>query len=155
MNILSEKLIGEGGDETLLSNLLSQSGPTGNQIKKGTADWLDGGNARIILRNEYLGHHTSRFNIEWETFKHSIKHYARFFEFDCDGSHRENSLEVIGELLHKMNFTLAEGTLLWRVRIGEGQLSTSAQDLQKDVGLQPIEKSKHSRMSPAGMSFQF
>lgn len=155
IDILSDKVFSCNCNEELLCDLLSESGPSEYDLRDGAEDWLDGGDALIILRNEFCKDEDNRFNNAWRAFKYSVKHFARFFDLEEDGDKKEDLLNILGELLHEMDFTLERGTLLWRARPKEGELGATPQEIQKTMGPPPVKISKHNRMSPAGMSYMY
>jgi hypothetical protein len=155
LEILSEMIYDNSKDTELLKDLIIDSGPSHCDIKDGAQDWLDGGDALLVIRNEYYGYEDNKFVFAWNKFKYQVKHFARFFEFEENYHNKEEFLAPITELTKKMAAVLSKGTQLWRGRIAYSDIPISVEELQKAVGPPPVEFSAYNRMSPAGISYTY
>lgn len=130
MGILSGDPADKGYD--LLSDLLTDSGPSPWDVQDGANDWLLGGEALLVERGFW-----SEDNVEltsWEQFKLHVKHSARFF--DLGRPTRKTMLHPIGQLLDELSTTLPRGSLLYRARI-LGQRPSTGWSAQDELGPPP------------------
>lgn len=155
LEVLSESIFDLGKDEELLQDLISDSGPSYHDISEGADDWLDGGSALLVIKNEYYGDQDNKFIYAWNRFKYQVRHFARFFEFEGDYHNKEEFLAPITELTQKMEAMLKKGTLLWRARIAQADIPNAIEDLQNALGPPPVIHSAYNRMSPAGISYTY
>lgn len=155
-HVFSEKLYSLFKDEELLNDLISESGPDHLDYKDGEVDWLDGGAASLVTRDEFYGPDHNRFSLSWEEFKWHVKHFMRFFDSESDITTRAALLGPLTELIEKVVTTIPAGTKLWRARKGSSRVEPKEPLLlQSAIGPAPVEKSGHSRMSPAGISYLY
>lgn len=92
----------------------------------------------------------------WEIFKHVIKHYGRFFDFDGH-SFREDYLEHLGLYIKEFETVIPRETKFYRARetTGEWPSSIDCIDPYGEMGPPPAEKAKTNRMSPAGIPYLY
>jgi len=153
--IFSEENLNPDKQRELLDNLISESGPSYWDLKDGAVDALDGGSALLVLRDEFYGPDSNEYEYSWNTFKYTVKHYARFFDFGQIFKNREEILGPVLLLLEKQIIVLPIGTPLWRARKEGPDLPKSPKDIQNELGPPPLDKAKHSRMSPSGISYMY
>jgi len=154
-SIFSEERLGIDEQRVLLNDLLSESGPTWHDITEGAVDPLGGGSTLLVLRDEFYGPDSNKYEYSWNAFKHSVKHYARFFDHGQAAVKREGILEPVLLLLDKQRITVPIGTTLWRAQEERPNLPETAKGIQNELGPPPFDKAKHSRMSPAGISYLY
>ena len=151
-SIFSEEIIEADEQTKLLGDLLSESGPSWSDLKDGDADPLDGGSAILVLRDEFYGPDSNKYEYSWQAFKHSVKHHARFFDLGEAQDKRDQILEPVLLLLDEQSIPLVTGTTLWRAREEGQKLPHTAKEIQNELGPPPLDKAKHSRMSPSGIT---
>jgi hypothetical protein len=154
-SIFSEEKLNVDEQRKLLDDILSESGPSWRDIKHGAVDPLDGGSTLLVLRDEFHGPDSNKYEYSWQAFKHSAKHHARFFDLGQAEDKREAILEPVLLLLDEQSITLPTGTTLWRVREEGPDLPKTAKEIQNELGPPPLDKAKHSRMSPSGISYMY
>lgn len=114
------------------------------------ADWDD-----LVVRNDLYGLDVTDFYINWELFKHTIKHYNRFFDVDGAGI-RKVYLEEIDKYLYEYITDIDVGTIFYRVREQDDSIMNIFEiDPYKEMGPAPYNYSKTNRMSPAGISYLY
>ncbi|MGV8058638.1 MAG: RES domain-containing protein [Smithellaceae bacterium] len=153
-SIFSEEIIEADEQSKLLGDLLSKSGPSWRDLKDGDSDPLDGGSAILVLRDEFYGPDSNKYEYSWQAFKQSVKHHARFFDLG-QAQDRDAILEPVLLLLDDQSITLPLETTLWRAREEGTDIPKSAKEIQKALGPPPLDKAKHSRMSPSGISYMY
>lgn len=152
--VFSELIYTQFIDEALAKNLFDDSGLTHYQVAGGEYDWLDGGSALIVLRGEFAGSEGTHYQSSWNSFRASVKYHARFFDLP-EFETREALLGPIVDFFPKIERQLRVGTSLYRARIAKGNLPVEAWLKQKELGPPPVGDSKHSRMSPPGISYAY
>jgi hypothetical protein len=152
--VFSELVYSRFRDAALAGDLLTHSGPDYYDVMDGADDWLDGGMALIVLRGEFAGAEGSHYQSSWDSFKASVKHHARFFDFPDDDS-REALLGPIVDFFPKIKRRLRAGAALYRSRLANGSFPADAWLMQKELGPPPVTIAKHSRMSPPGISYAY
>lgn len=152
--MVSDIVFSNNHEEDLARDLITSSGPSDREISKGDSDWLDGGNALLILRDEFYGSEVSSFHSSWSRFKAQIKHHLRFFDFDGEET-RELLLDRIAEFFPRMEVDLDSGIELFRARVmsSDFSLRKDIDKLVKQLGPPPVSRSLHNRMSPSGISY--
>ncbi|MCK9364295.1 MAG: RES domain-containing protein [Syntrophales bacterium] len=153
--IFSEERLDASEQRKLLGDLLSESGPSWSDLKDGDGDPLDGGSAILVLRDEFYGPDSNKYEYSWNAFKHSVKHHARFFDLGEDQYKRDQILEPVLLLLDEQSIPLVTGTTLWRARAEGQKLPHTAKEIQNELGPPPLDKAMHSRMSPSGISYMY
>ncbi len=114
------------------------------------ADWDD-----LVVRNDLYGLEVTNFYISWELFKHTIKHYNRFFDVDGAGI-RKAYLEEIDKYLYEYITDIDVGTIFYRAREQDDSITNISEiDPYKEIGPAPYHCSKTNRMSPAGISYLY
>jgi len=152
--IFSEKLFNQNNETTLVNDLMADSAPNWRDSADGADDWLDGGSALIVPRNDFYGPDHNKYKESWESFKEHVKFHGRFFNFSDDDS-REALLGPVTEFFPKLEGTLHKDTTLFRARIVSGVLPNDEWELQDALGPAPVRNASHSRMSPAGISYMY
>lgn len=108
----------------------------------------------VIKDNLYGLEGTQIYHI-WELFKHTIKHYNRFF--DVDGVDiRSKCLERINIYLYDFIADIDIDTVFYRAReLDDSIKDISSIDPYKELGPAPYNRVKTNRMSPAGISYLY
>jgi hypothetical protein len=151
--IFSEEKLNIDEQRQLLDDLLSESGPDWHDIKDGAVDPLDGGSTLLVLRDEFYGLDSNKYVYSWNAFKHSVKHHARFFDLGQIEDKRDAILAPVLLLLDEQRITLPAETTLRRAREAGLDLPKTPKEIQNELGPPPLDKAKHSRMSPSGISY--
>ena len=154
-SVFSDERLNVDEQRELLHDLLSESGPSWRDIKHGAFDPLDGGATILVLRDEFYGPDSNKYEYSWQAFKHSVKHHARFFDLGQAEDRRDAILEPVLLLLDEQSIAVPAGTTLWRAREEGQKLPLSAKEIQNELGPPPWDKAKHSRMSPSGISYMY
>lgn len=156
--IFSEKLYKVNKEHKLFCDLMSDSGLGYEGKKDGEIDWLDEGNALIVLKDEIFGIDENRFSMSWQRFKYQCKHYARYFDMGAENT-RESLLRVLAELLNKEEVTIymENGCRLYRARVIDVNFDFNIDPVKmlKEVGPPLKGGGKNNRMSPAGISYMY
>lgn len=152
-DIFSADLEDQGKAESLLSDLMSESGPSWRDIAQGDIDEFEGGDAYLILKDSFYSPDHNVFQYDWEDFTYIVKHVNRFF--DLNGTRtREELLERFGLFMKLMTKELPIGYRIWRGRLNppNNPYVTISQQL-KECGPPPRNKAISLRMSPSGISY--
>lgn len=139
-NTNSDLLIEEMFSEMLFKDQLS------NPFED--ADW-----EHLVIRDDIYGLDVTDFYLNWELFKHTIKHYNRFFDVDGTGI-RKKYLEEIDKYLYDYITDIDVGTIFYRAREQDDSIANIFEiNPYKEMGPAPYNCSKTNRMSPAGISY--
>lgn len=108
-----------------------------------------------VIKNDLHGEESTQVYYNWELFKHTIKHYNRFF--DVNGlENRKERLEMINKYLNKFITDIDIGTVFYRAREKNASISDiTVMDPYNEMGPAPYNFSKTNRMSPAGISYLY
>ncbi|MDE6627234.1 MAG: RES domain-containing protein [Lachnospiraceae bacterium] len=109
----------------------------------------------FVIKEDLFGLESTQIFYNWELFKHTIRHYNRFFEVD-GGDIRSACLEMINLYLYDFITDIDIDTVFYRAR----EQDTSIKDITgidsyKEMGPAPYNKAKTNRMSPAGISYLY
>ena len=109
----------------------------------------------FVIRDDLYGLEVTKVYQSWEAFKHTIRHYSRFFEMGQQKS-RQSYLETINNYLYDFVTDIGIGEKFYRAR----ELDKSLENLEKidkykEMGPAPYKYSKTNRMSPAGISYLY
>lgn len=149
--IFSENTIESTLLDDLFENLYSV-----REIQKGADDPFDDVDSqKWVVKNDLYGCEQTEVFHAWESFKHIIKHYNRFF--DANGfEQREMYLERLNSYIYNYDLTLPVGTKFFRARrIDDSLCSIDNIDPYKEMGPPPAEKATTNRMSPAGIPYLY
>lgn len=109
----------------------------------------------FVVKDDLYGLEATQIYYNWELFKHTIKHYNRFF--DVDGLEiRNKCLEKINTYLYDFITDIDIGTIFYRAREQDDSIKDiTGIDPYKEMGPAPYNKAKTNRMSPAGISYLY
>lgn len=150
-DIFSLDLDDTGDIPIFIEELFKSSGPSYRDIAQGDFDEWEGGDAEIIMIDEfYVGRNDNHLRYHWDEFTYLVKHVNRFF--DIAGS-REEMLDTFKELLEQMEYTLPKESLIWRARTNPIIISNDKTIMQYECGSPPRNLARPLRMNPAGISY--
>ncbi len=109
----------------------------------------------FVIKDDLYGLEATQIYYNWEIFKHTIRHYNRFFEVDglkvLDGC-----LEKINAYLDGFAADIDVGEIFYRARERDNSIQNiMGIDPYKEMGPAPYNKAKTNRMSPAGISYLY
>jgi len=109
----------------------------------------------FVIKDNLYGLESTQIYHTWELFKHTIKHYNRFFE--VNGLEiRSKCLENINTYLHDFITDIDIDTVFYRAREQDDSIKDiSGIDPYKEMGPAPYNRAKTNRMSPAGISYLY
>lgn len=109
----------------------------------------------LVIKDDLYGLEATQIYQKWELFKHTIKHYNRFFE--VDGLEiRSKCLEKIDKYLYDFITDIDIDTIFYRAReLDDSIKDISGIDPYKEIGPAPYNKTRTNRMSPAGISYLY
>lgn len=140
----------------LLEDIFEDSGPTDREIMQGELDkYRDIDGAQFVIINDMYGIEATKMYYSWEIFKHTIKHYNRFF--DMDGfDMRKEYLQQLRPYIIEYEDIIPAGTILYRVRKCDAGLPVFDEiDAYKELSPAPPLCATTNRMSPAGISYLY
>lgn len=109
----------------------------------------------LVVKDDIYGLDTTDFYLNWELFKHTIRHYNRFFDVDDIGI-RKQYLEKLNKYLYEYITDIEVGTSFYRAREQDSSIvNISEINPYKEFGPAPYNRSKTNRMSPAGISYLY
>lgn len=109
----------------------------------------------FVIKNDLYGLEATQVYYNWELFKHTIKHYCRFFEVD-GFEIRNKCLERINTYLYDFIVDIDIDTVFYRAREQDNSINDiTGIDPYKEMGPAPYNKAKTNRMSPAGISYLY
>jgi len=150
--IFSGNLENNGRVESLLSDLMKESGPSLRDIAQGEDDEFEGGDALLILKDSFFISDYNQYQYDWEDFTYTVKHVNRFFDVKGDRK-REDLLRRFDQFFEQMTKEIPNGHLFWRGRLNPtGQYETILQKTM-ECGPPPRNKATSLRMNPAGISY--
>ncbi|GKS12912.1 hypothetical protein YDYSY3_39120 [Paenibacillus chitinolyticus] len=150
-NIFRSYLNDFGDIEKLIRDLFESSGPSYREISQGDFDEWEGGDASVVLTDEfYISPNDNFFSYNWDEFTYVVKHVNRFF--DIGSSSREEMLQVFNLFFEQMKISLPEGSLIWRARRNPSGSLDTEQSRSLECG-PPRNVSIPLRMNPAGISY--
>jgi hypothetical protein len=154
MELFSNTTLSDSNKIKLAKDLLKDSGPSHEDIKDGDEDWLENGDAKLVLRTDFPEQERNKFRASWETFKANLKYHSRFFDFSGVQS-RDKLLQPIAKFFPRLEESLNVGNVLCRARSVDKKCSIQTWDLELEMGPPPANKANHSRMNPAGISYLY
>lgn len=148
---LSEETIDTPLIDDLFENLYSD-----RDIQKGAEDQFDDVDSQsLVIRDDLYGSEQTRVFHAWESFKHIIKHYSRFF--DLQGIDlRGDYLERMDPYIYDFITDVPSGTFFYRARKVDQSLSDFDEiEPYSQMGPPPAIYAKTNRMSPAGIPYLY
>lgn len=138
--------------EKLLSELMTESGPSWHDIADGDFDYYEGGEAEIVLIDAFYGPDQNRYQLSWEEFTYTVKHVNRFFDVASNRT-REQMLSEFDPFFKLMEKELPLGYQIWRGRRDPDQPYVTPDQQTKECGPPPRSKATPLRMNPSGISY--
>jgi len=141
--------------DSLCNDLITDSGPSSRDIKKGADNWLAEQN--LVVKDALYGYEATAQHSYWEEFKESCKHFNRFFDLGGRRSSRAKILSSLDDIFTSMKMFLPKGTQIYRGRRFEVPNGKTLNDiaLLKEISPPPPNSARNSRMSPAGISYTY
>ena len=137
--------------DDLFENLYSY-----REIQKGAEDPFDDIDSPMwVIRDDLYGDEQTRVFHAWESFKHMIKHYSRFFEPQgCNL--REDYLGRMDPYIYEFITDVPSGTSFYRARkTDKNLLPIKRIEPCSQMGPPPAIYAKTNRMSPAGIPYLY
>lgn len=150
--VFSERSYAIRSDERLFIDLMK---PYEIDIPGGDSDELEGGDAELVERDDYHDEYDNVFTFSWKVFKHQVMHFSRFFELKSVAGPSRNLLRPISSFFKALTHDLEPGAVLWRARPDYDELKDDYAEMAQEIGPAPPERSRHSRMSPPGISYLY
>ena len=149
--ILNDNTVESSLIEDLFENLYSY-----REIQKGAEDPFDDIDSPMwVIKDDLYGDEQTRVFHAWESFKHMIKHYSRFFEpqgFNL----REDYLERMDPYIYDFITDVPSGTGFYRARkTDKNLLPIERIEPYSQMGPPPAVYAKTNRMSPAGIPYLY
>lgn len=109
----------------------------------------------FVIKDDLYGLEATQIYYNWELFKHTIKHYNRFFEVDGIDI-RSKCLDKINVYLYDFITDIDIDTVFYRAREQDDSIKDiTGIDPCKEMGPAPYNRAKTNRMSPAGISYLY
>lgn len=109
----------------------------------------------FVIRNGLYGMESTAAFTDWQIFKHTIKHYSRFFDI-AENNSRMELLDKIGSYLNCYDEEICIGRKFIRTRRSDASIANINKiDVWKEMGPAPYKYAKTNRMSPAGISYLY
>lgn len=109
----------------------------------------------FVIKDDLYGLEATKIYYNWELFKHTIKHYNRFFEVD-GVEIRSKCLDKINAYLYDFITDIDIDTRFYRAREQDDSIKDiTGIDPYKEMGPAPYNRAKTNRMSPAGISYLY
>lgn len=109
----------------------------------------------LVIKDDLYGLEATQIYYNWELFKHTIKHYNRFFEID-GVEIRSRCLDKINTYLYDFITEIDIDTVFYRAREQDDSIKDITKiDPYKELGPAPYNRAKTNRMSPAGISYLY
>ena len=149
--VFVDSALDSGLVEALFENLYSA-----RELQKGAEDiYSDIDSPEWVVKGDLYGSEQTRIYHAWEGFKHTVKHYSRFFYPD-DYDIRKDLLEQLEPYIYDFINNVPSGTKFYRVRAVDASIKDfDAINPYKDMGPPPAQKAKTNRMSPAGITYLY
>ena len=151
-----EMIFNEETIDTSLLNDLFENLYSYRDIQKGAEDPFDDIDSQEwIIKNDLYGYEQIRVFHAWESFKHRIKHYSRFF--DPQGFNlRSNYLEQMNPYIYEFIADIPIGTKFYRAREAKKDLLPIEKiEPYSQMGPPPAICATTNRMSPAGIPYLY
>ena len=151
-----ESIFNEDTIETSLIDDLFENLYSYRDIQKGADDPFDDIDSQNwVIKDNLYGSEQTRVFHAWESFKHIIKHYSRFFD--------PQGFNIRGEYLNRMDpyiydfiIDISIGTKFYRARKADKSLlPIEAIEPYSQMGPPPAIDAKTNRMSPAGIPYLY
>ena len=117
--------------------------------------WLEDGDALIAPHRGFYdlyGIDENDYKSAWDAFKSTVIHEMRFFDI---GVQRRNLIATISNLFPELGGKLTTSTRVYRARVADEQWPSTPWEFQQALGPAPLHRTKHSRMSPPGISYLY
>lgn len=150
--VMSDKII----ESRLLEDIFEDSGPSEREKMQGAYDkYEDIETPQFVISNDLYGQESTNMYYSWEIFKHTIKHYNRFF--DIDGSDlRKEYLQNLRPYIMEYEDVIDKGAVFYRARKQDDTLQLFHDiDVYKELAPAPPKYASTNRMSPAGISYLY
>jgi hypothetical protein len=139
--------------QDLLDDLFSSSAPSDRDVMQGAIDQWEGGDAVVVLRDEFYALDNNRFSLTWNEFKEAVKHGNRFFDIHKNLS-RETMLDLFTGFFERMEKVIPKGTEMLRARANpKGLFNKDWKRQTLECGPPPPQVAISLRMSPDGISY--
>lgn len=150
--VFSETLENIGRTESLLVDLMNESGPSWHDIAQGAVDEFEGGEAFLVLKDSFYMPDHNQYQYDWNNFTYVVKHVNRFFDVRLDRT-REELLSSFDKFFKLMAKDIPVGHLIWRGRLNPtGPIENDVQKIL-ECGPPPRKKAISLRMNPSGISY--
>lgn len=117
--------------------------------------WLEDGDALIVPNRgfcDFYGIVENDYESAWNTFKSTVMHEMRFFDI---GVQRQDLIAPVSNLFPDLGGTLETNTTVYRARVADERWPETPWEFQQALGPAPLHLTKHSRMSPPGISYLY
>lgn len=154
--LMEEETFSDITDSDMLADDLFSGLVTYEEQKDGVFNpFCDINSSCFVIKDNLYGLEATQIYQKWELFKHTIKHYNRFFEVD--------GLEIRSKCLEKINAYLCDfitdintDMVFYRAREQDDSIKDISEiDPYKEIGPAPYNRAKTNRMSPAGISYLY
>ena len=151
-----EAIFTEDTIETTLIDDLFENLYSDRDIQKGAEDPYDDIDSQCwVVKDDLYGSEQTRVFHAWESFKHIIKHYSRFFDTQ-DFNLRGDYLDRMYPYLYDFITDLPSGTRFYRARkVEKSLLPIETIEPYSQMGPPPASCAKTNRMSPAGIPYLY
>ena len=151
-----EMIISDDTIKTSLLDDLFENRYSYREIQKGAEDPFDDIDSPMwVIKADLYGDEQTRVFHAWESFKHMIKHYCRFFE-PQGFSLREDYLGRMDPYIYDFITDIPRGTVFYRARKTEKSLLPIERiEPYSQMGPPPAVIAKTNRMSPAGIPYLY
>lgn len=151
-----EMIFNEDTIETTLLDDLFENLYSYRDIQKGAEDPYDDIDSQNwVIKDDLYGSEQTRVFHAWESFKHIIKHYSRFFDpqgFNIRGEY----LERMDPYIYDFIIDIPSGTKFYRARkTEESLLPIDTIEPYSKMGPPPAIYAETNRMSPAGIPYLY
>ncbi|MBR5650323.1 HEPN-associated N-terminal domain-containing protein [Pseudobutyrivibrio sp.] len=151
-----EMILNDDTIETSLLDDLFENLYSYREIQKGAVDLFDDIDSPMwVIKDDLYGGEQTRVFHAWESFKHIIKHYGRFFEpqgFNL----REDYLGRMDPYIYEFITDVPSRTIFYRAReIDDDLLPIERIEPYSQMGPPPAVNAKTNRMSPAGIPYLY
>ena len=150
--VLDDNVVGS----CLLQDIFEHSGPSEREKMQGACDkYEDIESTQFVISNDLYGQETTNMYCSWEIFKHTIKHYNRFF--DIDGLDlRKEYLQSLRPYIMEYEGIIEKGTVFYRARKQDKKIPAFPNiDAYKELSPAPPKYAATNRMSPAGIPYLY
>lgn len=143
-------------DTSILEDIFLDSGPSFEEKKDGEFDSYENiEDPHWVISNDLYGQEATKMYYSWEIFKHTVKHYNRFFDIE-EVNLRERYLYQLRPYILEYERNIAVGSAFYRVREQtENMPCFDELDAYRELSPAPPKFAKTNRMSPAGISYLY